>query len=62
MKIFFKILFVLIIVMFLDVLRYVIYPNVSSLKKNNPELTAFMEYREAQWADENKDMKIDKNK
>ncbi len=46
--------------MFLDVLRYVIYPNVSSLKKNNPELTAFMEYREAQWADENKDMKIDK--
>jgi len=60
MKIFFKILFVLIIVMFLDVLRYVIYPNVSSLKKNNPELTAFMEYREAQWADENKDMKIDK--
>ncbi len=60
MKIFFKILFVLIIVMFLDVLRYVIYPNVSSLKKNNPELTAFMEYREAQWADENRDMKIDK--
>ena len=60
MKIFFKILFVLIIVMFLDVLLYVIYPNVSSLKKNNPELTAFMEYREAQWADENKDMKIDK--
>jgi monofunctional biosynthetic peptidoglycan transglycosylase len=60
MKIFFKILFVLIIVMFLDVLRYVIYPNVSSLKKNNPELTAFMEYRQAQWADENRDMKIDK--
>ena len=60
MKIFFKILFVVIIVMLLDVLRYIIYPDVSFLKKNNPELSAFMEYREAQWVDENRDMKINK--
>jgi len=60
MKIFFKILFIVIIVMLLDVLRYIIYPDVSSLKKNNPELSAFMEYREAQWVDENRDMKINK--
>ncbi len=60
MKIFFKILFIVVIVMLLDILRYVIYPDVSFLKKNNPELSAFMEYREAQWADENRDMKIDK--
>ncbi|MDD2356312.1 MAG: monofunctional biosynthetic peptidoglycan transglycosylase [Thiovulaceae bacterium] len=60
MKIFFKILFIVIIVMLLDLLRYIIYPDVSSLKKNNPELSAFMKYREAQWADENRDIKINK--
>jgi monofunctional glycosyltransferase len=32
-----------------DVGRYFIYPNVASLKKNRPEKTAFMEYREKVW-------------
>jgi monofunctional glycosyltransferase len=32
-----------------DVGRYFIYPNVSYLKKNRPNKTAFMEYREESW-------------
>ena len=55
----FKLIFVVFIVLLLDVLRYFIYPDVYVLKNNNPKFTAFMEYREAQWAEENRDMKID---
>jgi monofunctional biosynthetic peptidoglycan transglycosylase len=58
MKIIWKVIFVVFIVLLLDVLRYFIYPDVHFLKNNNPKLTAFMEYREAQWADENRNMKI----
>ena len=58
MKIIWKVIFVVFIVLLLDVLRYFFYPDVHVLKNNNPKLTAFMEYREAQWADENRDMKI----
>ena len=58
MKIFFKILLLVFIIILADILRYFIAPDVSFLKKNNPMPTAFMEYREAQWADENRDMKI----
>jgi monofunctional biosynthetic peptidoglycan transglycosylase len=32
-----------------DIGRYFFYPNVSSLKKNRPGKTAFMEYREETW-------------
>ena len=32
-----------------DIGRYFIYPNVSYLKKNRPEKTAFMKYREEVW-------------
>jgi len=32
-----------------DVGRYFIYPNVAYLKKNRPEKTAFMKYREKVW-------------
>ncbi|HNZ65439.1 MAG TPA: monofunctional biosynthetic peptidoglycan transglycosylase [Smithella sp.] len=32
-----------------DVGRYFIYPNVSSLRKSHPPKTAFMEYREKVW-------------
>ncbi len=31
-----------------------VYPNVSKLKKENPKKTAFMEYREKEWAREGK--------
>ena len=33
----------------IDIGRYLVYPNVSSLKKNHPGKTAFMEYREESW-------------
>ena len=59
MKNFFKIVLVVFVFMLLDILRYFIMPDVSTLKLNNPIPTAFMEYREAQWADENREMKID---
>lgn len=38
-----------IIFLMADVGRYLIYPNVSNLKKNKPGKTAFMEYREDTW-------------
>ena len=59
MKIFFKIVLVVFVLMLLDILRYFSMPDVAALKLDNPIPTAFMEYREAQWADENRDMKID---
>lgn len=37
----------------IDIGRFALYPDVSDLKKENPVPTAFMEYREAQWAEEN---------
>ncbi|HEX5330503.1 monofunctional biosynthetic peptidoglycan transglycosylase [Sulfuricurvum sp.] len=42
----------------IDIGRYFIYPNVSDLKETNPIPTAFMEYREAEWAEQNRDMEI----
>ena len=41
-----------------DIGRYVFYPDVSALKEERPVPTAFMEYREAQWAEENRDKEI----
>jgi monofunctional biosynthetic peptidoglycan transglycosylase len=35
-----------------------IYPDVSKLKKENPKKSAFMEYREAEWAREGKKYRI----
>lgn len=54
-----KILFILFAVVLLDILRYFIYPDVSEFKKNNPKTTAFIEYRKAQWADENRNVNLD---
>ncbi|MGZ8548355.1 MAG: monofunctional biosynthetic peptidoglycan transglycosylase [Sulfuricurvum sp.] len=58
MKLFWKIILILIILTALDIGRYAVYPDVTALKKDRPIPTAFMEYREAQWADENRDMHI----
>jgi monofunctional biosynthetic peptidoglycan transglycosylase len=33
-----------------DIAVNFVYPNVSSLKKEDPSKTAFMEYREKEWA------------
>jgi monofunctional biosynthetic peptidoglycan transglycosylase len=35
-----------------------VYPDVSKLKKENPQKTSFMEYREGQWRDEGKNITI----
>lgn len=58
MKLFWKITLLLIILGALDISRYFIYPNISALKNKRPIPTAFMEYRENQWADENRDMQL----
>ena len=41
-----------------DVGRYFIYPNVAYLKKNRPEKTAFMKYREKVWREKGIKKKI----
>lgn len=43
---------------FIDIGRYLIYPDVSDLRELKPIPTAFMEYREAEWAEQNRDMQI----
>jgi monofunctional biosynthetic peptidoglycan transglycosylase len=42
----------------LDIGRYFIYPDVSDLKETNPIPTAFMEYRQEEWAQQNRDMEL----
>jgi monofunctional biosynthetic peptidoglycan transglycosylase len=58
MKLVWKITLILLILGGLDIGRYLLYPNIASLKEERPIPTAFMEYRESQWADENRDMQI----
>ena len=55
----FKYLFLLLLLVgIIDVGRYVVYPNISDLKEINPVPTAFMEYRQEEWAEQNRDMEI----
>ncbi len=54
-KLFFILLFVGGLI---DIGRYLVYPNVSDLRDLKPIPTAFMEYREAEWAEQNRDMQI----
>jgi len=42
----------------IDIGRYFIYPNISDLKEIKPIPTAFMEYRQEEWAEQNRDMEI----
>jgi monofunctional biosynthetic peptidoglycan transglycosylase len=54
-----SIVLILVITYFIaDVGRYFIYPNVSYLKKNRPEKTAFMKYREKVWQEKGIKRKI----
>jgi monofunctional biosynthetic peptidoglycan transglycosylase len=39
---------------------FMVFPDVSNLKKENPSKTALMEYREKQWAKEGKRIRIEK--
>ncbi|MCU0577150.1 MAG: monofunctional biosynthetic peptidoglycan transglycosylase [Desulfobacterota bacterium] len=41
-----------------SVLIYFVYPDVSALRKDHPEKSAFMEYRERQWSREGRNKKI----
>lgn len=58
MKLFWKIILALLVLGALDIGRYFMYPNIDDLKKVRPVPTAFMEYRQSQWADENRDMHL----
>lgn len=58
MKKIWKILTVLLILGAIDVARYFVYPDIDALKEIRPTPTAFMQYRENEWAQQNRDMKI----
>lgn len=58
MKLFWKLFFIGIVLLALDVLRYFVYPSISDLRDNRPIPTAFMEYRQNQWAEENLNKEI----
>jgi monofunctional glycosyltransferase len=51
---------ILLILLFfaVDVGRYFFVPDISRLARTNPGKTAFMEYREAEWRDEGRDLTI----
>lgn len=54
-----KILFIaLILGGVIDIGRYFVTPNISDLKEIQPIPTAFMEYRQEEWAEENREMEI----
>lgn len=48
----------LIALMLLSIAYYLIFPDVSKLKKNNPAKTSFMKYREREWQEKGKKKKI----
>lgn len=41
-----------------DIGRYAIYPNIEDLKEIRPLPTAFMEYRQNEWREQNRDMEV----
>ena len=44
----------------ISIVIYFIYPDVSVLKKKNPKMTAFMEYRMDEWQEKGKKIKLKK--
>lgn len=58
MKLFWKASLILLILGGVDIARYFIYPPISTLKEARPVPTAFMQYRQQQWAQENRNMHI----
>lgn len=48
----------LISVICLSIAYYFIFPNVSKLKKENPKKTSFMEYREREWQEKGRKIRI----
>ncbi len=58
MKLVWKLLIIATALLIVDVLRYFIYPDVSVLRDEQPLPTAFMQYREHQWAEEGNHQEI----
>ncbi|MDP2849630.1 MAG: monofunctional biosynthetic peptidoglycan transglycosylase [Sulfuricurvum sp.] len=55
----FKLVFLLLILGgVIDIGRFFLYPTISDLKEINPVPTAFMEYRQEEWAEQNRDKEI----
>jgi monofunctional biosynthetic peptidoglycan transglycosylase len=52
------IVLLLISAIFLSIAYYFIFPDVSKLKKENPKKTSFIEYREREWKEQGKKIKI----
>ncbi|MBI4826368.1 MAG: monofunctional biosynthetic peptidoglycan transglycosylase [Nitrospirae bacterium] len=56
---FFKRAFLIIFLIIAGIIAFqFVYPNISALKKENPEKTAFMKYREDEWARDGKKYKV----
>lgn len=53
-----KIIVILTIALIVDIGIYFFYPDISSLKTKNPNETAFMVYRQQEWAKQEKEEKI----
>ena len=58
MKTFKLIVITLVSLVLLSIIYYLIFPDVSKLKKENPENTSFMEYREKEWQKKGKKIRI----
>jgi monofunctional biosynthetic peptidoglycan transglycosylase len=53
-----KLALVFIPIILLPLLYFLLMPDVSKLKKQNPKKTAFMEYREKEWKEKGKKLKV----
>ncbi|MEK6528465.1 MAG: monofunctional biosynthetic peptidoglycan transglycosylase [Nitrospirota bacterium] len=53
-----RIIIVLVSILLLSIIYYFIFPDISKLKKENPEKTSFMEHREEEWGKQGKKIKI----
>lgn len=58
MKLFRKLILILVILGVIDIGRYFVYPDINAIKETPPVPTAFMQYREEQWAQQNRTMHI----
>ncbi|HQS66910.1 MAG TPA: monofunctional biosynthetic peptidoglycan transglycosylase [Sulfuricurvum sp.] len=58
MKKIWKITLILLLLGAVDIARYFVYPDINALKEIRPVPTAFMQYRQDEWAAENRDMQI----
>jgi monofunctional biosynthetic peptidoglycan transglycosylase len=53
-------LFLILLALITGIAFYMVYPDVSKLKKENPKKTSFMEYREDEWKKRGKKVRIQK--